>query len=322
MSVVVPTFNRVRRLTRVLDALATQSSQPSEIIVVSDGSTDGTSAYLRSLDPDRRVRTIEQENAGVSAARNAGAAAATGDLLLFVDDDLVPSRELVTAHVVAHLDGGPTTVVIGPMLDPEDHTFAPWTAWEQRMLHKQYDAMTRGDYAPTPRQFYTANASMRREFFARSGGFDPDFRRMEDIELAWRLGDLHASWVFEPDAIGWHYAERTFDSWIAIADAYGHNDVKFGRDQGRNHVLRTIVAEYGSRSILLRSLLQLTFRSDLLSSLVRTSARLMSSAPGRVATTRMTGAALSCAYNDAYYRGVIDELGGLRRFQDLMGWRR
>ncbi len=209
------------------------------------------------------------------------------------------------------------------MLDPPDHEFSPWTAWEQEMLRKQYDALEQGLFAPTARQFYTANVSLRRKLFDAAGGFDPTFRRMEDVELAWRLADEGATWVFAPSAVGWHYAERSFASWLAIGDAYGHNDVKFGRDQDRENVLNTIVVEYGRRNIALRMMLQATMRSS-------TASRALHRSVEIAATSRWTAsrgakllrAALSCAYNDAYYRGVADELGGFERFRELMGWTR
>ena len=322
LSVVVPTFNRVDRLRIVVEALTTQTVRPDEIIIVSDGSTDGTDDYLSGIAADRGVTALKQANAGAAEARNTGVDAARGEIILFIDDDLVPTCGLVAEHVKCHVGSGPNAVVIGPMLDPPGYEFTPWTAWEQQMLRKQYDAMEQGLFAPTPRQFYTANASVRRELFQAVGGFDPSFRRMEDVELAWRLADRGATWVFAEEAIGWHYAERSFSSWLAIGDAYGHNDVKFGRDQARGHVLTTIVAEYGRRKIALRSVLQLTLRSKVASRALRQSAEFAATNSWTARRERLVRAALSCAYNDAYYHGVTDELGGLERFRELMGWTR
>ena len=74
-----------------------------EIILVVDGSTDGTADALRLLAPTSRLRIIEQENHGPSAARNAGYRAAKADLLLFLDDDMLCDPELLAAHVAAHM---------------------------------------------------------------------------------------------------------------------------------------------------------------------------------------------------------------------------
>lgn len=89
VSVVVPVYNAERYLRRCLDGLRAQTMAPDmELIFVDDGSTDGSLAILRSLEAeDPSVRVIRQPNAGVSAARNAGARAARGAYVGFVDAD-------------------------------------------------------------------------------------------------------------------------------------------------------------------------------------------------------------------------------------------
>src|SRR6185369_12818569 len=97
ISVVIPTFNRLPRLQRVLSALAEQTVSASEfeVVVVSDGSTDGTDDYLAKGDTPVPVRHARQDNAGPAAARNHGVRLARGRLILFVDDDVVASPALV-----------------------------------------------------------------------------------------------------------------------------------------------------------------------------------------------------------------------------------
>ncbi len=188
VSVVIPTFNRRQRLHRVLAGLAAQTFDGDvETVVVSDGSTDGTDAYLASGATPLPVVSATQENQGPAVARNHGVELATGDLVVFIDDDVVPDRGLISAHVAAHARLGDDVVVIGPMLDPPDHRMSMWIQWEQSMLAKQYTAMTRGDFEPTARQFYTGNASVLRRHVVDVGGFDSSFRRAEDVELAYRL---------------------------------------------------------------------------------------------------------------------------------------
>lgn len=311
VSVVVPTFDRRARLQRVLAALAAQETDVAfEVIVVSDGSTDGTDEYLDSGAPPLPVLARRQENAGPAVARNRGVEVATGDLVLFVDDDLVPSPGLVARHVVEHRAATCSrTVVIGPMLDPPDHVMTPWVAWEQAMLTKQYDAMTAGLWRATARQFFSGNASLPRSLFVDAGGFDPAYRRLEDIELGYRLDDLGTQWVFAPDAYGHHYAERSYESWISTAFEYGRNEVRLARRQERPHVLDTIAAEQRRRHPAIRGLLWATDRRPGLSAgLARTTRRWVMS-PGARLAPRATRGLLSAAYNDAYHRGVVTELG-------------
>ena len=172
---------------------------------------------------------------------------ARGRLVLFVDDDVVASAELVARHVESHRRHGPGVVVIGPMLTPPDVVLSPWVQWEQDMLYRQYDAMLAGRYPPTPRQFYTGNASVARAAVIAAGGFDTRFRRAEDIELAYRLEEAGLRFVFDREAAGHHYAERSFASWLQNACDYGESDVIFVRDHGHLSVGGIIVDGFARR---------------------------------------------------------------------------
>ena len=164
ISVVIPTFNRRERLHKVLTALANQSTTTEfEVVVVSDGSTDGTDEYLRSGQTPTPVVAVVQPNTGPGAARNAGILASSGDIVLFIDDDVVPAPDLIEQHLQAHLGSLDDIVVIGPMLTPTDVVLSPWVAWEQHQLYKQYEAMMAGEWECTFRQFYTGNASVPRQ---------------------------------------------------------------------------------------------------------------------------------------------------------------
>ena len=85
VSVIIPSYNRSHLLPRCLDSVIAQDYSPSEIIVVDDGSTDSTRSLLRDSYPG--IKVITQANKGVSAARNAGIRAASGDWLAFLDSD-------------------------------------------------------------------------------------------------------------------------------------------------------------------------------------------------------------------------------------------
>lgn len=84
-AVVVPTFNRSARLARALQTVVAQTPADFEVVVVDDGSTDDTEQVVRVFGP--RVQYVRQDNAGVNAARNLGAASTMGRWLVFLDDD-------------------------------------------------------------------------------------------------------------------------------------------------------------------------------------------------------------------------------------------
>ncbi len=312
LSIVVPTYNRWGQLTAVLDGLAAQTvpAEEFEVVVVSDGSSDGTDDHLRAGRSKRPVVFVSQENNGPAAARNTGAAVASGELILFIDDDVVAEPECVAAHLSAHERANESTVVIGPLLTPERLPLTPWVAWEQRMLYKQYDAMARGDWAPTARQFYTGNASLEREVFARSGGFNPAFRRGEDVELAYRLHTAGVAFAFAFDARAFHHAERTYRSWQSNASAYGRNDVMMWRDGNQDWLLPTVRAEFGRRNPLTKAYTTAGLRFPSLGRLGDRLAERVVLSSERIGLSSVGQRVLSAVYNLSYYQGLVDELGG------------
>src|SRR5579862_3767242 len=121
ISVVIPTYNRREVVRGSLETLFRQSLPPSqfEIIVVVDGSTDGTADSLRSLNPPCRFRLIEQENRGPAGARNTGFRSAESELVLFLDDDMRCDPALLTAHIAAHRGPDPTVAFGAIFLSPD-----------------------------------------------------------------------------------------------------------------------------------------------------------------------------------------------------------
>jgi glycosyltransferase involved in cell wall biosynthesis len=122
VSVIIPTHNRAALLPRTLESLARQTLPASdyELIVVADGCTDGTMQILRSWKAPYALTSIEQTpGRGAAAARNAGAARASADLLIFLDDDMEASPQLLSEHVRSHRQR-PGCVVLGyfPMQPP------------------------------------------------------------------------------------------------------------------------------------------------------------------------------------------------------------
>lgn len=318
VSVVMPTYNRRERLRRAIAAVAEQRVDvPFEVVVVSDGSTDGTDDMLAACEFEN-VRWFGQPNGGPAAARNRGIAEGTGQLIVFVDDDIIAAPGLIQAHVDAHRRLGDDAVVVGPMLDPSDFDMAPWVRWEQAMLRKQYRALEAGEYEATARQFYTGNASVRRDHIVEAGGFDPAFRRAEDVELAYRLDDSGLRFAYEPAAVGHHYADRSYDAWRNAAYLYGRNDVVFARDRGRGWIFPFMAQKYRDHHPLLRAFVAIGVRSDALRRAEVRSFGAIAGIAERLGADRIGRAAYSAIYGIEYHCGARDELGGRAAFADLL----
>ena len=312
LSVVIPTYNRCERLARVLDALAEQRTRTDagrafafDVIVVSDGSTDGTNAMVRDFAASFPLRLIEQDNAGPGAARNAGIDASEAEIVVFIDDDVIPEPGLLAAHAAMHGDASPR-VVVGPMLTPSDGELSPWVAWEQHQLEKQYRSLA-ATGVMHHRQFYTGNASVPASALREVGGFDTSFRRAEDVELAHRLHLLGLDFVFEPRAEGYHYAERSLDSWCQVASDYGANDVIFSETQPE--VRKQLRGFFFERHRMIRWTIALLVRWRGLSAAVRRALRSVIVWMPRIGLAGRERPLLSVLYALTYYGGVIDQLG-------------
>ncbi|MFZ0547943.1 MAG: glycosyltransferase family 2 protein [Candidatus Promineifilaceae bacterium] len=308
ISVVMPTYNRLPTLKRALGGLINQTARIGsfEVVVVSDGSTDGTNEYLESFVAPFPFRLIIQQNQGAATARNTGFKAATGEYVLFIDDDVVPTAELVEKHHNLNQVHGEDTVIIGPMLTPDDYKMAPWVEWEQFMLYKQYEEMQLGHWQPTARQFYTGNTSLARKHLVRSGGFDAQFRRAEDVELAYRLAAFGVQFVFAPEAIGYHYADRSFQSWLSTPYAYGRNDVIFTLQKGQDWLLPAVFREFHSRDRLIQQFVRAFVGRQRLSQMI------ISILKNSIFISPHWLSRLICSgiFSLRYYQGVADELGG------------
>ncbi len=309
-SVVIPTYNRLESLLKVMYGLATQSCSSAlfEAVVVSDGSTDGTVARLQSATFPFRVIVLEQANAGPAAARNLGVAKAKGSLIIFLDDDVVPAADFILEHARSHHDRT-DTVVIGPMLPAPDPT-SPWVDWETAILEKQYRHVESGVWDATARQFFTGNASVQRRRVLAAGGFDTSLRRSEDVELAFRLQKLGVRFVFNRRAAGTHIAERSFESWLKSAYQYGRNDIAIGYRRKRRDLLESVAAEFHQRHALTRLLVWAGLKSRWVRrSAVSRMSRLVIGAAFKLRLRGLARYACSGVFNLFYWFGISDELG-------------
>ena len=315
ISIIIPTYNRINGLKRVLAGLEKQDfpRDSFEVIVVSDGSTDGTLAYLSSLKTPLNLSFTNQKNGGAAVARNHGFAQARGEVILFIDDDVAPASDLISEHIRFH-ELNSNTVVLGPMLTPGDYKMSPWIQWEQAMLAKQYEAMLANRWEPTARQFYTGNTSLARKYLIEAGGFDPSFRRAEDVELAYRLAGLGLRFVFNPEAVVYHYAERSFNSWISTPYAYGANDVTFTQKKGQQWLLPVVFEEYHHRHRFTKILAQVCLDRSLISRTVIHSLKLAAQVSNLLSLKNISQLAYSGIFNLRYYQGVADQYGGRKIF--------
>ncbi len=203
ISVVIPTFNRKVELSLLLDALDREvfPRDKFEVIVVDDASTDGTASFLRSYAPLYRLQTIfHRKNRGSAVSRNDGIRAADKEVVLFLDDDLIPGQGILRYHAECHTNGA--HAVIGNVLYRETFT----TRWISRYLSSRgVKKVPDGERIPF-KCFWSSNASVRKEDLMRAGLFDEVFKIAggEDTELAYRLEKAGIDFIYERRALCYH----------------------------------------------------------------------------------------------------------------------
>ncbi len=200
-SVVVPTFQRREVVVECVRSLGEQRFEGSwEIVVVVDGSTDGTAEALRRLRLSVPLTVLEQPNRGSVAARNHGAAAASGELVLFLDDDMEADPNLLAEHDRTHREGA--EVVIGNMPTHPDSPPTLITEAVDRWAEERGRRLARPNTRLTFRDVLGGQISVSREAIDELGGFDADFTaRSGDIDFGYRLLASGRRVVFNPEAV-------------------------------------------------------------------------------------------------------------------------
>ena len=207
LSVIIPTYQRRSLVLATLESLKRQEfAPPFEVIVVVDGSQDGTTESLRALDGlPFQLTVLEQAmNLGQARARNRGAAAARGEILLFLDDDMDADPRLLSEHDRTHRRGA--QVVLGHIAM---HSESVATAFSDRLakyLETLTSRLAAPGESPSYEDFCSGQMSVRRDLFEAFGGFDEHFTRggaygNEDLEFGYRVISAGTRIAFNPDAI-------------------------------------------------------------------------------------------------------------------------
>ena len=204
VSVVIPTYNRRPILEKCLLALEQQQTSGTpveryEVVVVDDGSTDGTPTWLRqNTDRFAHVRLIEQVHGGPAEGRNRGVEHARGDVIVFIDSDLVVTPVFLAKHAEAlqqswSRTGDRLCFTYGAVINTANFEEPTKERHKLRDLSWAY--------------FATGNVAIDRSVLQRSGLFDTGFRLYgwEDLELGERLRRMKVRLIKCPEAVGYHW---------------------------------------------------------------------------------------------------------------------
>ena len=203
VSIIIPTYNGAPKVVNTLRALEIQTCQNFEVIIVIDGSTDGTAQVLQKQSFKLDLKIIEQQNGGRSVARNTGAKMANGDFLIFFDDDIRPIPQCVEMHVAHHLIK-PQSILVGSPLEDEMLIKTDLQRYKAFLSSKWMHMISRKGQ-PIESPFITAaNCSMKKDLFFELGEFDERLNDAEDFDLAVRAFKKAVPIYVNTEAIGWH----------------------------------------------------------------------------------------------------------------------
>ena len=204
ISIVIPTYNRQPILEQCLKALEKQQLNDDiisnyEIVLVDDGSTDGTLEWLQENKKKfPHVCAFSQDHLGPAAARNLGVTKAKGDIIIFIDSDLVVTETFLQCHANA--------LVKGEKKLGSDRLFT----YGAVINTCNFDHPTSEPYKITDfsaAYFATGNVAIARKWLEKAGLFDTGFQLYgwEDLELGVRLKELGLTLIKCPEAMGYHW---------------------------------------------------------------------------------------------------------------------
>lgn len=203
-SIVIPTYNRQPILAKCLQALETQKLTSDfvsgyEVIVVDDGSTDATLAWLDQEKAQLpHVKVFIQDHQGPAVARNLGVSKAQGDMIIFIDSDLVVTEDFIESHA--------QTITKAQVKLNSDRLFT----YGRVVNTDNFENPTSEPYKITDfsaAYFATGNVAIARKWLEQAGLFDPSFQLYgwEDLELGVRLKKLGLKLIKCPQAVGYHW---------------------------------------------------------------------------------------------------------------------
>ena len=230
VSVIIPTHNRKAILLQTLEALASQTYPVDnlQVVVAVDDCHDGTQEMLGSYRAPFSFYIVNSPLAGPAAARNCGADRTTGELLIFLDDDIHVTPGFVQAHVDAHQETL-NRIVVGYLHtfirnQPTFFSLELKGAWESK-----FHVMRRRGHQFMYTDLLSGNFSIRRALFYQVGGFDTTYRVHEDYEFGMRSIQNGVIFVFEEKAFGYHNEHTDFERALERKLEEGIADVHLGQ---------------------------------------------------------------------------------------------
>jgi len=275
-SIIVPTYNGASKITSLLNALVTQTYKDFEVIIVIDGSTDHTYETVNIYQSKfQHIKIIQQENSGRAASRNAGAREAKGNIIIFLDDDIVPLDNLVELHI-RHHQNLPGSMIVGKNFmdirgnrnDFYSYRYSIEQKWNP-YYPDELKPVTFEDY-----RFTSSNLSLSKSLFFSLNGFEEQLRDSEDFDFSIRALLKNVPIYYDQNIFGWHCDFVDLEGYLKRQKEYKHSKIfllnlhpeyyslspaNFNISQGRINIFKKIISKFFIYNIYWKQVLQSKF---------------------------------------------------------------
>jgi len=221
-SVIIPSYNPTLKLTETLDKLVLQSAFIDELIIIIDNNnySDFAKSLVGKYTNTLKIKIFPQPNSGRAISRNRGVGYSTGDIIVFLDDDMLAENNLIEKHIQYHLKNPGIIVSGNGYRNPEDakYDFGKFLITMEKGWRK-HDTETR-EITLQKFDFTACNMSLPKSIFRQLGGFDTRFSDGEDFDFAVRAIQQNIKIIYDRTLLAWHNDWPEIDKYVKRQNEY------------------------------------------------------------------------------------------------------
>ncbi|MCF6290867.1 MAG: glycosyltransferase [Desulfobacterales bacterium] len=312
-TVLIPSYNSKNTLIPCLEQLTRQTwpADRFEVIVVLDGSTDGSKEALGKLSTPFPLKLIEQPNQGRAAALNRGARDAAGGIIIIIDSDILTNATFVENHLAAHQQAD---VVIGPIplsdKTPVNFLTDRVREWADEHTKKMLD----NPEELTSTSLFGGNISMPRSLYEQLGGYREELRRTEDFHMGEKILRAGLRVAFCPEAVAAQIFDKTFYAWCRDIYVDGRSHLQLIREFPE--LKKKLRAGRFYPATMTKKIIRpmIIHRQPLGNLVLATSQAVLETARRMGLRWEILSAIQGVIGDSLYFRGVYDALGSQERF--------
>ena len=232
VSVVIPTYNGEKKIQHLLEALYLQLFKNFEVVIVIDGSTDNTEGVVQNYKSRfTKLKVVTQENLGRAKVRNRGATEASGDLLIFLDDDMIPAVDCIGRHYAFHKQNPSRSILAGSQFETRCDECPDIQNYKAFLSEKWLLPYPTGTSKLGLQNLFlsAANCSIKRNDFNLLAGFDERLTDAEDYDLAFRALKMGMNIFFDKGNLALHNDKISARSYVRRLRAYRSAHIKLSQ---------------------------------------------------------------------------------------------